>query len=296
MKNNGITKRPYSILSDFMRVYEFLGDNYTPTELNGNMMPQFFEYAHVHSYFNKNMTHHMTIWEDSGKIAAFCGYEMDIGEAYPVVGRGYEYLLPEILSQAERELSAEKDGRRSLEVWVTSSQSAHIALLRENGYEKAYTEPVKLFRYENGFPASALPDGFGCISLENDIDYRKLNRCIWRGFDHGDDVEYNTEEIRYMSAAPHFRPEIGRIITAPDGEYACYAGMWLDEKNGYAYLEPLCTQPQYRRMGLARYALCDAMKHTQRLGARYCFGGAMGFYDALGFTQAAQRQMWRKTL
>ena len=29
------------------------------------------------------------------------------------------------------------------------------------------------------------------------------------------------------------------------------AGMWFDEQNKYAYLEPLATVPEHRRKGLA---------------------------------------------
>ena len=168
-------------------------------------------------------------------------------------------------------------------------------MLESNGYKTEYSEQINIYRYENGFAELSLPDGFSCISLEGDIDFRKLNRCTWRGFDHGNDVEYDIDEMLYMANGPHHRPDLGRIIVAPDGEYACYAGMWLDEKNGYAYLEPLCTQPEYRRMGLARYALTDAMKNTARFGARYCFGGDREFYTAMGFQTVLRRQVWEKS-
>ncbi len=294
MSINRITKRPYRVLSDFGAVYRFLTDTYSDKELNGMMLPQFFEYAHTHPLFNKNLTHRMTLWEDEGCIIAFCGYEMDIGEAFLVTNKKYDNLLPEMLRQAEAELSTKKDGKCSLAVYVTEAQSNRIDLLLQNGYIKTYTEPVRIYDYKNGFPKLILPDGYSCISLENGIDLRKLNRCTWRGFDHGDDVEYNIDEVRYMASGPHYRPDLGRIIIAPDGEYACFAGMWIDETNKYAYLEPLCTQPEYRRIGLARYALTDAMRQTHNLGAEYCFGGVIDFYTAIGFETITNRQVWKR--
>ncbi len=291
---NNITKRAYRVLSDFDAVHRFLMDTYTLKDLNSTMLPQFFEYAHTHPNFNKNLTHRMTVWEDNGRIVAFCGYEMDIGEAFLITGEKYDYLLPEMLKQAEAELSAEKDGVRLLEVCITDTQINHIDLLSQNGYVKVFTEPIRIFSYKNGFQEHTLPDGFSCVSLENGIDLRKLNRCTWRGFNHGDEVEYDIDEIRHMANGPHYRSDLGRIIVAPDGEYACYAGMWIDETNKYAYLEPLCTQPEYRRRGLARYALIDAMKQTCSLGAEYCFGGVPEFYTAIGFETITNRQVWRR--
>ena len=92
----------------------------------------------------------------------------------------------------------------------------------------------------------------------------------------------------------NFRPDLTTVIKAPDGDYACFAGMWFDERNNYAYLEPLATVPAYRRMGLAKAALVEAMEKTKELGATYCFGGVPEFYAALGFETICQREMWKK--
>ena len=109
---------------------------------------------------------------------------------------------------------------------------------------------------QTGFTELSLPDGFICRSLEGELDFQKPNRCIWRGFHHGDPGAYDIDAQRHMER-PHYMPSFGRIVAVTDGEYACVPGLWYDDKNRYAYLEPLCTQPQYRRTGLARYALND---------------------------------------
>jgi GNAT superfamily N-acetyltransferase len=107
-------------------------------------------------------------------------------------------------------------------------------------------------------------------------------------------VEYDTDARRHMFSGPNCRPELGRVVIAPDGEYACMAGMWLDEVNRYAYLEPLCTVPEHRRRGLAAHALTEAMRATAALGAEYCFGGVVDFYTALGFETVCRRRMRRR--
>jgi predicted N-acetyltransferase YhbS len=98
-----------------------------------------------------------------------------------------------------------------------------------------------------------------------------------------------------MQSGPHFRKDLTTVIKAPNGDYACFAGMWLDETCRYAYLEPLATVPAYRRLGLATVALTAGMKKTQALGATYCFGGEREFYTALGFEADCQRELWTRT-
>jgi len=65
--------------------------------------------------------------------------------------------------------------------------------------------------------------------------------------------------------------------------------------NDYAYLEPLATDPRYRRMGLATIALTEAMKLTVKFGATYCFGGSQEFYHKIGFETVCHHENWTKT-
>ena len=139
-----------------------------------------------------------------------------------------------------------------------------------------------------------LPEDFYAVSLEEENDIRKIHACMWKGFDHGDTPSDDVECRMLMQSGPRFRKDLTTIIKAPNGDYACFAGMWLDDRNNYAYLEPLCTVPEYRRVGLATVALTEGMKKTKALGAKYCFGGVREFYDALGFETILSRVLWKK--
>ena len=157
-----------------------------------------------------------------------------------------------------------------------------------------HTEPVRIFPYKKPFPDVKLPDGFTIISLEDENDYKKINDCLWKGFDHGDDPDDDIDCRMLMQSGPHFRKDLTTVIKAPNGDYACFAGMWFDEKNKYAYLEPLATVPEYRRMGLATIALSEGMRKTKALGATYCFGGVSEFYTAIGFETICHHELWKK--
>ena len=84
-------------------------------------------------------------------------------------------------------------------------------------------------------------DRYLIISLEDENDYKKINDCLWKGFNHGDNPDDDIDRRIHMQCGPNFRKELTTVIKAPNGDYACYAGMWFDEKNNYAYLEPLAT-------------------------------------------------------
>ncbi len=282
-----IIKRRYRLLSDFTKVYDM-------STLNSCLLPQFFEYAHTHPYFDHKMTHRFGLWEDDDKLVAVACYEMVLGEALLSTKKGYEFLLPELLTHAETELSKNINGKKSLTVWIIDTEENKIRLLSDSGYVKVHSEPITIFSYDNSFMDTRLPKGFTAISLEDENDLRKIHECLWKGFNHGDNPDDDIDCRLLMQSGPNFRRDLATIIKAPNGEYVCYAGMWIDHKNHYAYLEPLATIPEYRKMGLATYALTQSMKKTKTEGAEYCFGGAVGFYNAIGFKTISNRQLWKK--
>ncbi len=291
-----VTNRRYRMLADFEKVSRFLDDNYDPETLNSYLLRPFFEYAHTHPFFDQESSPRFGLWEDGEELVGVACYEMVPGECFLSVREDYGHLLPEMLEYSERELSAISDGKRTLCVWITDKEEEKSQLLLENGYEKVYTEPVTIFPYEKDFVEADLPTGYSLISLEDENDLEKINECLWKGFDHGPDPDDDNEGRLFMQSGPNFRKDLTTIIKAPDGKYACYAGMWLNEQNGYAYLEPLATVPEHRGKGLATMALTEAMKKTKELGAKYCFGGVVDFYNSIGFEPVCVREKWQKVL
>lgn len=290
----GITFKNYKLLSDFERVNAFLRHNFNKYQQNGNVQQPFWEYAHVHPHFNYQLTHRFGIWEDDGQIIAVACYEMDLGECLLMTKNEYEYLKPILLDYAEKELCNVTDDQKSLDVWVFDYETQLKEVLHIKGYTKECSLPVTVYKYEKGFHERILPVGFSMISLEDENDYRKINNVLWRGFDHGNEPDDDLDCRKHMQCAPNFRKDLTTIIKAPNGEYACLAGMWIDGVNDFAYLEPLATDPRYRRMGLAEIALTESMKRTLKHGATYCFGGSGDFYHHIGFETVCHREKWSK--
>lgn len=290
-----ITFKNYKLLGDFETVNDFLRQNYTKYEQNGNIPQPYFEYAHTHPYFDHKMTHRFGVWEDDEQIVAVACYEMCLGEAVLLTKIGYDHMKPMMLEYAEKELSKIiDDGKRSLDVYIYDYETEMKELLDQRGYNMEYAEDITVFKYSNGFKEYTLPEGFSVLSLEDENDFRKIHHVLWKGFNHGDNPDEDVDSRRLMQSGPHFSKELTTIIKAPNGEYACFAGMWVDGVNDFAYLEPLATDPIYRKMGLATIALTEGMKKTRKYGATYCFGGASEYYHTIGFETVCHREKGNK--
>ena len=72
-----------------------------------------------------------------------------------------------------------------------------------------------------------------------------------------------------LEVAPHATKNLSVAVANEEGAYVCWAGMWWTPENKLAYLEPLCTIPEYRRKGLAAAALSELYRKTKALGATH---------------------------
>ncbi|MEA3375466.1 MAG: GNAT family N-acetyltransferase [Chloroflexota bacterium] len=144
------------------------------------------------------------------------------------------------------------------------------------------------------FPPIPLPAGFRLKTLAEDNDLHKVDRVLWRGFGHGDEPpEDGIRDREFMQSAPSFREDLNVVVEAPDGSLVAYCGMWLEPLHAIAYVEPVATDPDYRRMGLGRAAVLEGLRRSGAMGARTaCVGSAMPFYRSLGFQELYNRSAW----
>ena len=63
----------------------------------------------------------------------------------------------------------------------------------------------------------------------------------------------------------------------------------------FAYVEPVATDPDYRRRGLGAAAVMETLRRVQREAAEVAWVGSdQEFYKALGFETKFQRDLWVK--
>ena len=151
-------------------------------------------------------------------------------------------------------------------------------------------------------PDTPFPEGFRLQSLAEDNDLEKLDRVLYRGFNHGDEPPVDDREARRKArqkqqSMPGYRQDLNIIIVAPDGNFAACSGTWFVAANKYAYIEPVCTDPDYRRRGLGRVAVLEGVRRCVELGARVAYvASVQPFYISMGFKKIHACQGWTKYL
>lgn len=276
MKN--IVKRQYRELCDFPKVYDFMVKNYTIDCKNGSYAP-FFEYSLATPWFDNFQNHRFAIWEDNGEVAAFCWCESRLGQVFFNLSEGYEFLIPQMIEHANERLRAD-DGK--LQLMVYASQKALLEEAQKQGYKEVWREECGILDFTKKKLDVPLPEGY-VFEDSDKIDMQKLTDMCWRGFDNEGEPVGGVERDYHLIAAPHATPELDVLIKTLDGEYVCFAGMWWVPENKLAYLEPLCTVPEYRHKGLASAALSELQRRTSELGATYMTGGDNECYSKIGF-------------
>lgn len=289
MKN--ITSRNFRILCDFMDIYQFMVEIHEKDWRNGVPAP-FLEYALSSDWMDKSMVHRWKLWEDDGKIVGLVFYEYPIQNVYFSLRPGYEELAEEMVTYAETSMPR-VDGKQTF--IILGSQVAIKETIMKAGYRQVYEEMEKVFDFNKSLDYE-LPEGFCFVESEN-ISLEKINECVWKGFGHEAEEgpwDGDAEEMYYLLMAPHMNIKDAVVIENDAGEYVCYAGMWWTPDNHLAYMEPLCTVPEYRKMGLASAALAKHYRRLKPLGATHMTGGSNPFYEKLGFDPMVHWTYWEK--
>jgi len=294
--------RQYDHAADYQRVSEFLIAHHQPGNADGNWLEPEWEYMHFHPGLDGRSLGKIGIWESSGEIVAVAHYELHLGEAYFEFHPDYRHLRTEMLDYAEENLTgiSRKDRRKYLCAFINDNDQEFPSVVEGRSYER-YPDglrPLSRFDIPDPFPPIATPDGFRLTSLTEECDWAKVHRVLWRGFDHGDDVPMNDEELesrRKMFDTPKARRDLKIAVVAPDGEFVSFCGMFYEAENRFAMVEPVATDPKYRRLGLRRAAVLEGIRRCGALGATVAYVGSdLPFYQAMGFTKVYDSECWVK--
>ncbi len=291
------TFRRYDRDADYERVGRFLVRTYSTTGSHINWLQPRWEYMHYHPYVEGVDLNSIGIWEADGQIVGVVHPEHSMGTAYFEVDAEYGALKKAMLGYAERHLCVIKNGNKTLMIYVNDRDEAFQNLAIRVGYEKqSGYEAVSYLAIPNPPPEITLPDGFRLKSLAEDNDLAKLTRVIYRGFNHGDEPPNDyIEERTFMQSAPSYKKELNVVVEAPGGNFACYCGMWYEPVHRIAYVEPVCTDPGFRRMGLASATVLEGIRRCGERGATGAYvGSILPVYLSMGFRQIFNCSLWRR--
>lgn len=283
--------------ADFPAISDFLFSLYQPDNADGNWLQPVWEYAYTHPAFDDRAVGRIGIWEDAGAIVAVAQYELRLGEAFFQVRPDYALLKPAMLRYAEEHL-ADAAGTPALAVYVNDTDAALQREVAARGYVRApeRDRPMAQLVIPAPFPPIRLPAGFRLMSLADDNDLVKVDRVLWRGFNHpGEPPHDGPEGRRQMQSGPHFRADLTIVVAAPGGEFVAFAGLWFDALNRLGYVEPVATDPDYRRRGLGRAAVLEGVRRCGALGATVAYVASdQPFYQSMGFRTLYTAECWAR--
>ena len=250
-----------------------------------------WEWMYQHPYFERALQNTIGLWWYDDRVVGAAIYDMYHGEAFCGALKGFEYILPEILEYAYNNL---KDDN-GLGIAVHDGERKMHALLSDLGYQSA-DQTETIMRCSLGQePDYVLPNGFTFREIHFPEDNIAYQTVIWKGFDHeGDDTELE-KMLGNESLPPHRRQDLCLALVDGDGEFAAHCTCWYDERTDYAYVEPVCTIPKYRGIGLGKAIVLEALKRCRNSGAKEAFViSEQEFYKKLDFKPYAHYTFyWR---
>ena len=150
-----------------------------------------------------------------------------------------------------------------------------------------------------------LPDRFKITSFGEDFDLYKYRQVMWKGFNHeinGEGPfsfywEKHSEEHKKDWNRPNVDLNLKVFVVAPNGDFVSHCGMWFDKKSKSALVEPVATEPAYRKMGLGKAAVLEGIKRCGELGANRAFvGSSQQFYYNISFRPYATSTWWKEKI
>lgn len=308
MPNRPVDIRGYQGRSDLVPLLDFasrsfaarfpLGAQWHPGDLVWQLKPDYDRPHGVRMWFSTERVEAVTMF-----VAADQLWFETTPEA--------EDLVPDIVARAERTRlrNAGADSAPKLSIRVFAKDTQRIAALEALGYRDTAPEGVWYRRdLSQPLPDIALPDGFhlrDCVGI--DAERRAAaHRDAWSdlsqiGIENARS-SFSTVFYRAVAAAPYYDPTLDIVLEAPDGTYAANCICWVDPATGIAIFEPTGTHPAFRRRGLMRLAMLEAMRRLQQRGFKSAGVGTAHFntparstYGSIA-SQYDETRWWTKVL
>lgn len=247
-----------------------------------------------HPQTDLSLINSIGLWFDNKEIVACAIYDMYFGEASILALKDYEYLYPEILDYAYNNL---KDDQ-GLGIAIYDKDEKLINYALQKGFKKREAnENIMVFELESLMEVT-LPKDISISEVDCYSEMDKMGWLFWQGFNHGNDYnEYlSSKDDNKTIKRPNFNKHFSLAAKNMDGEYVSYASLWYKDGLDYAYLEPVCCIPDYRKNGITKAILYENFNRAKALGVKHIYVESdMEFYKRIGFKELYHYDFyWKK--
>lgn len=250
----------------------------------------------THGILRVDSIHKIGIWEDKKDIVGVATFDLHLGNAFYLTSPGYEQLKREMLLYSIDNLSDNDE----LVVVIQDTDKAFQDIAAEHGFYATEDKESDAIFYLDKTPTDYnLPDGFRITSMKDTYDPYQYRRVLWKGFNHelngeGEFIFKGMANVDLEMLRPNVDLELKIAVIEPEGNFVSYCGMWYDEKAGFAFIEPVATDPEYRGLGLGKAAVLEGIRRVGEKGAKIAIvGSSQQFYYSIGMRPFATSTLWR---
>lgn len=245
-----------------------------------------WEWMFFHPDFNSDLMDKIGLWYCNDELVGIATYDHYFGESFFATKQGFGELEKDILEYVIATFSNEN----GLGIAVNDTDTHTLDLLRSRKFVKNdLTENILELTLENVSLDCITPEGITLKNIDIEKDLYKQHNVLWKGFDNEGQVPIDETTInkqKVMLSATNLNSFLHIAAENEDGEYVAYCGLWYSQKTDYAYVEPVCTVPEYRGKELGKAVVLEALKRCCSLGAKKAYViSDNSFYKSLGFHQ-----------
>lgn len=221
-----------------------------------------------------------------------------------------DQLLPLLLAWLDRRARQILDGPLGRPSWFVNlfaRQSTHIRILDANDFvcqsdvgDDPWSKVWLACSAQPPIDSRPLPAGFSIHPLNGKTelaDYVTLHRFVFQ-------TKNMTEAWRSrILQHPAYQPDLDLVAVNPQGRLVGFCIAWLDlaVAEPVGQIEPMGVNEEYRRLGIGKALLAEAMRRLRARGARTIFvetdnyrGPALNLYETLGFCLRDEVLVYRK--
>lgn len=257
-----------------------------------------WDWMTTHGHLDKASVGKIGIWEDNHEIVGVATFDGSLGNGFCLTLPAYRSLKRDMLIYAKSALTLNGD----FGVVIADSDLEFQDIAAGLGFVASENKEFDaVFYLDKTSTKYHLPEGFHITSMKDNLDLYQYRRALWKGFNHelnGEGEFSFSEEDKAGASEEMLRPNVDLslkiAVVAPDGNFASYCGMWYDEAAGYAVIEPVATDPAYRKMGLGKAAVLEGIRRVGEQGAKIAFvGSSQQFYYSIGLRPYSCATVWK---
>lgn len=228
------------------------------------------------------------LWFDGPERLAAFAWPIE-GQVDIIVHPDYPSLHNEALAWSEAYFRGKGvETSESWQAWAYTRDTPRIAALERRGYRRTAKGLVVYGQAISGpVPEPSLPVGYAIRNVLGPEE-SEARAAVQRAAFGSEWM--TTERHARVLASPTYRPELDIVIVAPDGSFAGFALIWLDEVNRLGVFEPLGVAADHQRRGLGRALMMAGLRKLQEHGADFAcvetglnHDEARRLYEATGF-------------